>query len=69
MQPIPKRGGLTRDDDLREIIRETLTRRGVTPNKRLIEDIYILCIKVAANTQYQELRRIVTDAMDRLEVK
>lgn len=62
---IPMRGGLNRDDDLRDIIRETLQRRGVKPDKRLIEDIYILCIKVAANEQYQELRRIITEAIDK----
>lgn len=65
MQPIPMRGGLRRDDDLREIIRETLLRRGVKPDKRLVEDIYTLCIKVAANEQYIELRQIVADAINK----
>lgn len=59
MDKIPTRGGLKREDDLYALIRDTLARRGVKPDKRLVEDIYILCIKVAANEQYQELKRII----------
>lgn len=69
MQPIPTRGGLTPDDDLRDLIRETLQRRGVKPDARLVEDIYTLVIKVASNQQYQELRRIVTETMKRLNLE
>lgn len=60
---IPKHG-LKRDDDLRALIRETLQRRGVHPTKQLVEDIYTLCIKTAANTQYQELRQIIIRALE-----
>lgn len=69
MQPIPTRGGLNRDDDLREIIRETLRQRGVNPDRRLVEDIYTLCIKVAANEQYQELRKIIAEKIKNLRLE
>lgn len=69
MQPIPTHGGLGPDDDLRALIRETLQRRGVKVNAHLVEDIYTLVIKTAANSQYQELRRIVADKINRLNLK
>lgn len=56
---IPNKPGLRTDDDLNAIIAELLRQHGIKPTAKLIDDIFTLCVKVAANEQYQELREIV----------
>lgn len=63
---IPNKGGLRTDDDLRAIIVEVLRQSQVKPTKKLVDDIFTLVIKCAANEQYQELRRIVVEAVKQL---
>lgn len=53
--------------DLRQTISETFKQNGVTPTKRLIEEIYDLVITETVDAQYQAVSRKVDAAIERLE--
>jgi hypothetical protein len=61
--------GLRTDDDLDEIIIEVLKQHGIKPTRELVEDIFTLCVKVAANEQYLELREIVREQIKNLRLE